>query len=44
MFGKKTGKVESLLYTGDRAKILAMVREMGEKAGEAFRRAVRALE
>lgn len=44
MFGKKNGKVESLLYSDDRAKILSMVREMGTMASEAFSRAVKALE
>ena len=44
MFGKKNGKVESLLYSGDREKILAMVREMGSMASEAFRLAVQSLE
>ena len=44
VFGKKNGKVESLLYSGDREKILAMVREMGSMASEAFRLAVQSLE
>ena len=44
MFRKKTGKVESILYSGDRAKILAMVKEMGKMANEAFRSAVKSLE
>jgi phosphate transport system protein len=44
MFGKKNGKVESLLYSADRVKILAMVREMGHMASEAFLLAVQSLE
>ena len=44
MFWKKNGKVESLLYSADRAKILSMVREMGSMASGAFSNAVRSLE
>jgi len=43
-FWKKNGKVESLLYSADRAKILSMVREMGSMASDAFSKAVRSLE
>ena len=44
MFWKKNGKVESILYSGDREKILTMVREMGNMASTAFRLAVQSLE
>ncbi|MEA4881004.1 MAG: phosphate signaling complex protein PhoU [Synergistaceae bacterium] len=44
MFGKKNGRVESLLYSADRAKILEMVRKMGVMASDAFSKAIKALE
>ena len=44
MFGKKNGRVESLLYSADRAKILEMVKKMGAMASDAFSKAIKALE
>ncbi|MDI9370743.1 MAG: phosphate signaling complex protein PhoU [Synergistaceae bacterium] len=44
MFRKKKDGVEAILYSGDRAKILSMVKEMGGMAAEAFRLAVQSLE
>ncbi len=44
MFGKKNDRVESLLYSADRAKILEMVRKMGVMASDAFSKAIKALE